>query len=71
MGPEGGQVEQHAEFEQFVAAQYAALARTALLLTGSRASGEDLLQEALLKTYVAWLPGRRWGRWSGYGSCGA
>jgi len=63
MGPEGGQVEQHAEFEQFVAAQYAAPARTALLLTGSRASGEDLLQEALLKTYVAWLPGRRWGRW--------
>ncbi|MCA0180281.1 MAG: SigE family RNA polymerase sigma factor [Actinobacteria bacterium] len=45
---------QHADFEQFVAARYAALARTALLLTGSRASAEDLLQEALLKTYVAW-----------------
>lgn len=45
---------QHADFEQFVAARYAALARTALLLTSSRASAEDLLQEARLKTYVAW-----------------
>ena len=42
------------DFDAFVTSRYAALARTAMLLTGARASGEDLLQEALIRTYVAW-----------------
>ena len=41
------------DFDAFVTSRYAALARTAMLLTGARASGEDLLQEALIRTYVA------------------
>ncbi len=42
------------DFEDFVQSRYAALARTAVLLAGTRASGEDLLQEALIRTYLAW-----------------
>lgn len=43
-----------AEFAAFVQARYAALARTATLLAGAQAPGEDLLQEALIRTFLSW-----------------
>jgi DNA-directed RNA polymerase specialized sigma24 family protein len=43
-----------AEFTAFVAAPGPALLRTAYLLTGDHQAGEDLVQTALAKTYVAW-----------------
>ena len=43
-----------AEFAEFVAARWAALYRTAYLLTGNRPDAEDLLQTALANTYVGW-----------------
>lgn len=46
--------EQDAEFTAFVAARGQALLRTAYLLTGDHQAGEDLVQTALAKTYVAW-----------------
>jgi RNA polymerase sigma-70 factor (ECF subfamily) len=46
--------ERDAEFSAFVAARGAALIRTAYLLTGDHQAGEDLVQTALAKTYVAW-----------------
>lgn len=42
------------DFEDFVTGAYAGLSRTAALLAGSRVTGEDLLHEALLRTYLAW-----------------
>lgn len=42
------------EFTDFVGARYAALLRSAILLTGNRHTAEDLVQEALLRTYSAW-----------------
>ena len=42
------------EFTAFVAARSRALLGTAYLLTGDRGRAEDLLQTALLKTYLAW-----------------
>jgi RNA polymerase sigma-70 factor (sigma-E family) len=47
------------EFAEFVAARSPALLRTAYLLTGDWASGEDLLQTTLEQCW------RRWGRLSG------
>jgi RNA polymerase sigma-70 factor (sigma-E family) len=41
-------------FAEFVAARSAALHRTAFLMVGEHALAQDLLQEALTKTYVAW-----------------
>lgn len=41
-------------FAEFVAARSASLHRTAYLLVGDRGLAQDLLQEALTKTYVAW-----------------
>ncbi|MGN0119450.1 MAG: SigE family RNA polymerase sigma factor [Streptomyces albidoflavus] len=41
-------------FAAFVAARSPALHRTAYLLVGERGLAQDLLQEALTKTYVAW-----------------
>lgn len=41
-------------FTEFVAARSAALHRTAYLMVGERGLAQDLLQEALTKTYVAW-----------------
>jgi RNA polymerase sigma-70 factor (sigma-E family) len=41
-------------FAEFVAARSAALHRTAYLMVGEHALAQDLLQEALTKTYVAW-----------------
>jgi RNA polymerase sigma-70 factor (sigma-E family) len=42
------------DFEDFVAARYTALLRTAYLLTGHRADAEDLLQTALARCVPAW-----------------
>ena len=41
-------------FAEFVAARSASLFRTAYLMVGEHALAQDLLQEALTKTYVAW-----------------
>jgi len=41
-------------FSAFVAARSPALLRTAWLLTGSRAAAEDLVQEALARTWRVW-----------------
>ena len=43
-----------AEFTAFVRARSANLLRLAVLLTGDRADGEDLLQTALAKAYRSW-----------------
>lgn len=43
-----------AQFDDFVTARSRALLGTAYLLTGDRQRAEDLLQTALLKTYLAW-----------------
>ena len=42
------------EFREFVAVRSAALHRTAYLLVGDWALAEDLVQTALVKTYLAW-----------------
>jgi RNA polymerase sigma-70 factor (sigma-E family) len=47
-------MERAEDFRSFVDGRYPAMLRTATLMAGSVASGEDLLQEALLRTYVAW-----------------
>jgi RNA polymerase sigma-70 factor (sigma-E family) len=39
---------------EFITARSAALLRNAYLLVGDRAHAEDLLQTALIKTYLAW-----------------
>lgn len=41
-------------FEEFVAARYTALLRTAYLLTQDRDLAEDLVQTALAKSWLAW-----------------
>lgn len=41
-------------FNGFVTAHSPALRRTAYLLTGSTSAAEDLLQDALVKTWLAW-----------------
>lgn len=43
-----------AEFESYVSARSGALLRTAYLLVGNRHDAEDLLQQALAKTYLSW-----------------
>ncbi len=48
----GGSAE--AEFEQFVRARTPALIRSAYLLTGDQQLAEDLVQEALARTHLAW-----------------
>jgi len=42
------------DFEAFVVARYAALLRTAYLLTGDHHDAEDLLQQSLVKAVGAW-----------------
>lgn len=42
------------EFRQFAEDNWDALLRTATLLGGSRATGEELMQEALIRTFAAW-----------------
>jgi RNA polymerase sigma-70 factor (sigma-E family) len=49
------------DFRQFMAARSAALLRTAYLLTGDRGHAEDLVQNALTKTYRHWGTVRRSG----------
>jgi RNA polymerase sigma-70 factor (sigma-E family) len=41
-------------FSAYVAARYAALTRTAFLLTGEHHAAEDLVQTALARAYLAW-----------------
>jgi len=41
-------------FQAYVVARSGSLLRTAYLLTGDRADAEDLLQQALAKTWLAW-----------------
>ena len=41
-------------FNGFVTAHSPALRRTAYLLTGASSAAEDLLQDALVKTWLAW-----------------
>lgn len=48
-----------ADFTAFATAARPPLARTAWLLTGSRQAAEDLVQDALVRTYVAWPRVRR------------
>jgi RNA polymerase sigma-70 factor (sigma-E family) len=48
-----------AEFAAFVHARSAALLRLAVLLTGDRQDGEDLLQTTLVKAYQSWWRLRR------------
>jgi len=43
-----------AGFAEFVSARYPALVRYGTLLTGDSGHGEDLTQEALVKTYRGW-----------------
>ncbi len=43
-----------AEFAQFVRAATPSLSWTAYLITGDRHTAADLVQEALVRTYVAW-----------------
>ncbi|GAB3922338.1 SigE family RNA polymerase sigma factor [Kribbella albertanoniae] len=42
------------EFAEFARGRHGALYRYAYLLAGDRGLADDLVQEALLKTYVAW-----------------
>lgn len=42
------------EFEEYAAARWPALFRTALLLTGARAEAEDLAQLTLVKVFASW-----------------
>ena len=44
----------HTQFDEFVAAQYRPLLRTAYHLVRDRELAEDLLQTALTKTWFAW-----------------
>ncbi len=49
-----GPREHDEDFMQFVRERESALRRTAYLLCGSWADGDDLVQEALTRVYVAW-----------------
>jgi RNA polymerase sigma-70 factor (sigma-E family) len=51
---ESDQDDDAARFSQFVTARSDALVRTAYLLVGERGLAQDLLQEALTKTWAAW-----------------
>lgn len=42
------------DFEEYVAARYGALVRSAYLLVGNRADAEDLVQTALSRLVTAW-----------------
>lgn len=46
--------DQYAGFTAFVQAHTGSLHHTAYLLTGNRQAADDLLQDALLKTWLAW-----------------
>ena len=55
-----------AEFSAYMAARQPALLRTAYLLTGDRATAEDLVQTALAKLYLSWDKVRDRGSLDGY-----
>ena len=42
------------QFEEFVAARFPALVRTARLLVGDPSSAEDLVQDALMRCVPVW-----------------
>jgi RNA polymerase sigma-70 factor (sigma-E family) len=44
----------HRDFDEFVAARYSALLRSARLLSGNHHDGEDLVQTALVKAVGVW-----------------
>jgi RNA polymerase sigma-70 factor (sigma-E family) len=46
--------DEDAAFRDYVLTRSTALLRMAIMLTGNRADGEDLLQAALVKTYGSW-----------------
>jgi RNA polymerase sigma-70 factor (sigma-E family) len=50
----GGDAAPTASYEEYVAARWSALYRTAYLMTGNHADAEDLVQTALIKVYAAW-----------------
>ena len=50
----GARSRREAEFTAFVTSSSAYLGRTAYLLTGSRDLADELVQEALTRTYAAW-----------------
>lgn len=63
MGVQAPGAREEAEFTDFVSASRGPLMHTAYLLTGSRSAAEDLLQDALVKVYLAWSriePGLAW-----------
>ena len=49
-----GRNERRDEFAEFVHARSPALHRAAYLMVGDAALAQDLVQEALVKTYAAW-----------------
>lgn len=51
---EAAKASREAEFTDFVRTASASLGRTAYLLTGDRELASDLVQDALVRTYVAW-----------------
>ncbi|MGI8665824.1 MAG: SigE family RNA polymerase sigma factor [Jatrophihabitans sp.] len=51
---ERGQVQAGESFDDFVRREQAGLVRYAALLTGSRAQGEDLVQDVLVRVYLRW-----------------
>jgi RNA polymerase sigma-70 factor (sigma-E family) len=57
---------ENAAFAEFAMAQGRALYRAAYLMVGDHALAEDLVQEALTKTYVAWPRLRRTGNAEAY-----
>jgi RNA polymerase sigma-70 factor (sigma-E family) len=54
------------EFSSYMAARQASLLRTAYLLTGDRATAEDLTQTAFAKLYLSWDKVRDAGALDGY-----
>jgi RNA polymerase sigma-70 factor (sigma-E family) len=54
-----GRGESNDQFEEFVANRFPALYRYAYVLTGNQHDAEDLVQEALTRTGVAWSRVRR------------
>lgn len=54
------------EFSDFVTERYSSLFRTALLLTGNRENAEDVVQSALVRTFVHWSRVRRAGSQDAY-----
>lgn len=59
-------MDRDAAFSEFVAARSRALLRTAYLITGDATTAQDLVQEALAKTYVALPKLREIGAVEGY-----